>query len=46
MFLSEKEEAIIDNIIRNIERECDANIDGFTRKIIIAQIESLLSYSV
>lgn len=44
LFLSEKEEAIINNIIQNIQQECHANIDKFTKKIIISQIESLLSY--
>ncbi|WP_371416345.1 helix-turn-helix domain-containing protein [Pedobacter sp. L105] len=45
LFLSEKEEAILINIIENIQRECHSNIDKFSKQIILAQIESLLSYS-
>jgi AraC-like DNA-binding protein len=45
LFLSEKEEEIIISIIQNIHRETHANIDKFSKQIIITQIESLLSYS-
>jgi AraC family transcriptional activator of pobA len=45
LFLSEKEEAILINIVENIQRECHSNIDKFSKQIIISQIESLLSYS-
>ncbi len=45
LFLSENEEAIINNIIQNIQQECHSNIDKFTKKIIISQIESLLNYA-
>jgi len=45
LFLSEKEEATITNIIQNIQQEYHANIDKFSQDIIIAQIELLLSYS-
>jgi AraC-like DNA-binding protein len=45
LFLSEKEEATINNIIQNIQQEYYANIDKFTQDIIIAQIELLLTYS-
>jgi AraC family transcriptional activator of pobA len=45
LFLSEKEEAIIGNILQNIEQEYQANIDKFSQDIIIAQLELLLSYS-
>lgn len=45
LFLSEKEEAIIANILQNIEQEYQANIDKFSQDIIIAQLELLLSYS-
>ncbi|MGS2741825.1 helix-turn-helix domain-containing protein [Sinomicrobium sp. M5D2P17] len=44
LFLSEKEEAIIVDILRNIQREYHSNIDKFSQNIIIAQIELLLSY--
>jgi AraC family transcriptional activator of pobA len=45
LWLSEKEEAIINNIIQNIEEEYLSSIDKFSKQIIVSQIESLLSYS-
>ncbi len=45
LFLSEKEEAIINNIIQNINHEYQSNIDKFSKQIIISQIESLLNYA-
>ena len=45
LFLSEKEEEIIISIIQNIHRETHANIDKFSKQIIISQLESLLSYA-
>lgn len=45
LFLSEKEEATITDIMQNIEQEYQANIDKFSQDIIIAQLELLLSYS-
>ena len=45
LFLSEKEEATITNIIQSIQQEYHANIDRFSQDIIIAQIELLLTYS-
>lgn len=45
LFLSEKEEAIINNIILNIQQEYHSNIDKFSKQIIVSQIESLLSYA-
>lgn len=45
LFLSEKEESIINSIIRNIEQEYHANIDKFSQGIIISQIETLLNYA-
>jgi AraC-like DNA-binding protein len=45
LFLSEKEEAIINNIIQNIQQEYHSNIDKFSQEIIISQIETLLNYS-
>jgi AraC family transcriptional activator of pobA len=44
LFLSEKEEAVLDNIIDNIKQEYHSNIDKFSKQIIISQIESLLNY--
>jgi AraC-like DNA-binding protein len=45
LFLSEKEENIIDNIVQNIHQEYRSNIDTFSQNIIISQIETLLNYS-
>ncbi|WP_439490293.1 helix-turn-helix domain-containing protein [Algoriphagus sp.] len=45
LFLSEKEELIINDIIGNIKQEYDSNIDGFSQGIIIAHLETLLSYA-
>jgi AraC-like DNA-binding protein len=45
LFLSEKEEATLNNIIQNIKQEYHANIDKFSQNIIISQIETLLSYA-
>lgn len=45
LFLSEKEEATINQIIENIRIETQANIDSFSQSIIIAQLETLLNYT-
>jgi AraC-like DNA-binding protein len=45
LFLSEKEEDILNNIIQNIKQEYHSNIDKFSQNIIISQIETLLNYS-
>ncbi|MCD0467024.1 AraC family transcriptional regulator [Flavobacterium sp. ENC] len=45
LFLSDKEELILTQIIQNIEREYCNNMDKFSHDIIITQLESLLSYS-
>ncbi|QIH34753.1 response regulator transcription factor [Sphingobacterium sp. DR205] len=45
LFLSEKEEIIITDIMHSIQREYRSNIDKFSQNIIIAQIELLLNYS-
>lgn len=45
LFLSEKEEKILNAIVKNITQECHTNIDKFTKQIIISQIETLLGYS-
>lgn len=45
LFLSEKEEAMITGILRDIEREYRSNIDNFSHDVMIAQIELLLTYS-
>jgi len=45
LYLSEKEEATIINIMQNVEQEYRSNIDKFSQDIIIALIEVLLNYS-
>lgn len=45
LFLSEKEENIIIDIFKNIEREYKENIDSYSQNIIISQIETLLNYA-
>ncbi|MCD9015729.1 helix-turn-helix domain-containing protein [Parachryseolinea silvisoli] len=45
LFLSEKEEAVINEIIANIKHEYNANIDNFSQTIIIAHLETLFSYA-
>lgn len=45
LFLSEKEEEIIIGIIKNIHCETHANIDKFSKQIIMSQLESLLNYA-
>jgi AraC family transcriptional activator of pobA len=44
LFMSEKEEIIITELMQNIQREYHANIDKFSHNIIIAQIQLLLNY--
>ncbi|WP_111683736.1 helix-turn-helix domain-containing protein [Winogradskyella tangerina] len=45
LFLSEKEENMIADLLRNIQREYQSNIDKFSQNIIISQIELLLNYA-
>ena len=45
LWLSPKEEAIINNIVENIKQEYHSNIDEHTQTIIVRQIELLLSYA-
>lgn len=45
LFLSGKEEKIIQGIIKNIKQEYQSNIDKFSKQIIISHIEALLNYS-
>ncbi|MEN2435853.1 AraC family transcriptional regulator [Weeksellaceae bacterium A-14] len=44
LFVSEKEENILNGILENVHREYHSNIDAFSQNIIIAQIELLLNY--
>lgn len=45
LFLSEKEENTINEILKNIRSEYQANLDQFSQQIIISQIELLLGYA-
>lgn len=45
LFVSEQEEATIGSLMRQIRHEYSANIDRFSRDIIVAQIELLLTYA-
>jgi AraC family transcriptional regulator, transcriptional activator of pobA len=45
LFLSDKEEKIIVEILLKIEQEYQSNIDKFSQELIVAQIELLLIYS-
>ncbi|GAA4511785.1 helix-turn-helix domain-containing protein [Sphingobacterium thermophilum] len=45
LFLSDKEEKILNDIIANIKNEYSANIDAYSKYIILSHIETLLSYS-
>ncbi len=45
LFLSEKEEATIIGMMKNIEQEYRSNIDKFSQDVIIVQLELLLTYS-
>lgn len=45
LFMSEKEELIIEGILKNILNEMEGNLDAFSQRIIIAQTELLLNYA-
>ncbi|MDJ1502951.1 helix-turn-helix transcriptional regulator [Xanthocytophaga agilis] len=45
LFVSKKEEDTMIGIIKTIEQEYRSNIDKFSQRIIISQIETLLNYS-
>jgi len=45
LFLSEREEGIINGIIENIRQEYNSNIDRFSQDVIIAQLELLFTYA-
>lgn len=45
LFLSDREEKIVVDILKNIEREYQSNIDKFSQELIAAQLELLLIYS-
>ncbi|QMW04621.1 helix-turn-helix domain-containing protein [Spirosoma foliorum] len=45
LFLSDKEELTLTQIINNVSQEYHNNLDQFSHDIIISQLESLLNYS-
>lgn len=45
LFLSEKEESVMNNIIQNMRQEYRSNIDKFSQDIIVAQLEVLFNYA-
>jgi len=45
LFLSDKEETIINGIIENIKLEYHNNIDKFSQDIIVSHLETLLNYA-
>jgi len=45
LFLSDKEEITLTQIVDNIRQECHNNLDKFSHNIIITQLESLLNYA-
>lgn len=45
LFLSDKEETVINDIIKNIRNEYHSNIDKFSQDIIISNLETLLNYA-
>jgi len=45
LYLSDKEETMLEGIANSIEQEYHANIDRFSQNVIIAQLELLLTYS-
>jgi len=45
LFLSDKEETMVINLMKNMEQEYHSNIDKFSQDVIIAQLELLLTYS-
>ena len=45
LFLSEREETIMNDIIENIRQEYHANMDQFSQNIMISQVQTLLNYA-
>lgn len=45
LFLSDKEEVLINGIIENIKNEYHANIDKFSQDVIIAQLDVMFTYA-
>jgi AraC family transcriptional activator of pobA len=45
LFLSEKEETVINELVKNIKTEYHSNIDQYSQDIIISNMETLLNYA-
>jgi len=45
LFLSDKEEIVINDLVNNIKTEYHSNIDRFSQDIIISNLETLLNYA-
>jgi len=45
LFLSDKEETLVNGIVENIKNEYHANLDKFSQDIIISHLETLLNYA-
>jgi AraC-like DNA-binding protein len=45
LFLSDKEEDLINDIVKNIRNEYNSNIDKFSQDIILSHVETLLNYA-
>jgi AraC family transcriptional regulator, transcriptional activator of pobA len=45
LFLSDKEEVLINGIAENIRQEYHSNMDKFSREVIVAQLELLFTYA-
>ncbi|KGE13821.1 helix-turn-helix domain-containing protein [Sphingobacterium deserti] len=45
LFLSDKEESIMNSIVENIKAEYQAHIDKFSQDVIIAQLELMFTYA-
>jgi AraC family transcriptional activator of pobA len=45
LFLSDKEEVVINELIKNVKTEYYANMDKFSQDIIVSHLETLLNYA-
>ena len=45
LFLSDKEETLINGIVENLKNEYESNIDKFSQDIILSHLETLLNYA-
>lgn len=45
LFLAEQEETVVTTILRTIQHECRANLDAFSKRIIVSHLETLLNYA-